>query len=101
MCRRVKTEISMKELENELLQQNCDMIYRLNDTNEAYDTFLSIFKTLYDKKFPIKQYYRSNKYKDNQWMSNGLKNACKKKNLLYREFIKHRTKVAEEKYKKV
>lgn len=79
MCRRVKTEISMKELENELLQHNWDMIYRLNDTNEAYDTFLSIYKTLNDKKFPIKQYYRSNKYKDNQLMSNGLKTLVKRK----------------------
>lgn len=79
MCRRVKTEISMKELENELLQQNWDMIYRLNDTNEAYDTFLSIYKTLNDKTFLIKQYYRSKKYKDNQWMSNGLKTLVKRK----------------------
>lgn len=34
-------------------------------------------------------------------MSKGLQNACKnKKNTLYREFIKHRSKEAENKYKK-
>ena len=33
-------------------------------------------------------------------MTNGLKNACRKKNLLYKEFLKTRTNVSEEKYKK-
>jgi len=32
-------------------------------------------------------------------MSKGLQNACKKKNTLCREFIKHRTKEAKHKYK--
>ncbi len=38
--------------------------------------------------------------KNNQWISKRLKNACKKKNTLYREFIKYRTTEAENKYKK-
>ena len=33
-------------------------------------------------------------------MTNGLKNACRKKNLLYKECLKTRTNVSEEKYKK-
>ena len=33
-------------------------------------------------------------------MTNGLKNACRKKNLLYKEFLKTGTNVSEEKYKK-
>lgn len=59
--------------------------------------FPSIFKTLYDNNCPMKQYYRSNKYKENQWMSKGLQNACEKKNTLYAEFI---TKEVKGKYKK-
>ena len=38
---------------------------------------------------------------DKPWMTNGLKNACRKKNLLYKEFLKTRTDVSEEKYKKI
>lgn len=89
----------MNVLKNELLQQNWDPIYNENYTNIAYDKFLGVFKTLYDKNCPTKQYI-THKYKDNQWMSKGLQNACKKKTILYREFIKHRNKKTEGKYKK-
>lgn len=37
---------------------------------------------------------------NNPWMTNGLKNACKKKNYLYRLFLRSRTKDAEVRYKK-
>ncbi len=88
----------MNALKNELLQQNWDLIYNENDTNEAYDKFIDyILKTLYDKNCPVKLYYRAHKYNNNQWMSKGLQNPCKKKNTLYREFIKHRTKELENK----
>ena len=33
-------------------------------------------------------------------MTNGLKNACRKKTLLYKEFLKKRDKESEIKYKK-
>ena len=36
---------------------------------------------------------------DKPWMTKGLVNACKKKNKLYRDFIKYRTKDKEIKYK--
>lgn len=39
-------------------------------------------------------------YNDCPWLTKGLKNACKKKNALYRNFIRKRTKEAEDKYKK-
>ena len=32
------------------------------------------------------------KYSDSPWITKGLQNACKKKNTLYKEFIKLRTK---------
>ncbi len=47
----------MNALKNELLQQNWDLIYNENDTNEAYDKFIDyILKTLYDKNCSIKLY---------------------------------------------
>lgn len=66
----------------------------------SYNEFLRIFKTLNDKHCPIKQYYKKNSYKEKPRITKGLENACKKKNTLYREFIKSQTKIAEEKYKK-
>ena len=51
------------------------------------------------KKFPVRKDRRKNRHKNKPWISKGLHNACKKKNTLYREFVKHRTKEAENKYK--
>ena len=39
------------------------------------------------------------KYTKCPWITKGLRNACKKKNTLYRDFLRHRTKDAENKYK--
>lgn len=98
--RRVRTEESMEALKNDLIAQNWEIVYKEKDTDKAYDEFVRIFKNLYDKHCPIKQSRSKWKYIDSPWISKGLQNACKKKNTLYREFIKHRTKVAENKYKK-
>ncbi len=89
----------MEALINELLKQKWDCIYNELNTDKAYDEFLKLFKVLYDKNCPVKQYGKKLKYKENLWMSNGLQNACKKKNTLHREFIKLRTKEAENRYK--
>lgn len=90
----------MEALKKDLLEHNWEIIYREKDIDKAYDEFLRIFKLLYDKNCPIKSQSRKQKCKDNQWITKGLQNACKKKNTLYREFIKHKTKEAENKYKK-
>lgn len=39
-------------------------------------------------------------HKSNPWLTKGLRNVCKKKNLLYRNFITQRTEEAEDKYKR-
>ena len=52
------------------------------------------------KNCPVREDSRKNRHKNKPWISKGLHNACKKKNTLYREFVKHRIKEAENKYKK-
>ncbi|XP_060771169.1 uncharacterized protein LOC132882014 [Neoarius graeffei] len=97
--RRVRTEEAMFALNNDLLLQDWESVYTENSIDRAYDNFLSIFKLLYDKNCPLKQYSTKQNYNDQPWITKGLQNACKKKNTLYREFIKLRTKEAENKYK--
>lgn len=57
-------------------------------------------KLTYDRNCPIKKITNRNKYLDTPWITKGLKNACRKKNTLYREFLKNRTEQVENKYKK-
>ena len=89
--RRLRTDETMNALKKDLLAQSWDAVYNETDVNNAYETFLRIFMSLYDKNCPIKQYSRKHKYTDRPWITKGLQNACKKKNTLYREFIKQRT----------
>ena len=65
-------------------------MYEEVDIDKAYETFLSIFKSSYDKNCPLKQCNRKQNYREKPWITKGLQNACKKNNTLYREFIKYR-----------
>lgn len=98
--RRVRSEESINRLKKDLLAQNWDIIYQEKDINKAYDIFLELFKYVYDKNCPIKEYSRKLRHTNCPWITKGIQNACKKKNTLYREFIRWGTKEKENKYKK-
>ncbi len=98
--RRVRTEQSINSFKNDLLTQSWDAIYQSNNIDSAYEEFLKIFTTLYNKNCPIKQYTKKIKKAECPWLTKGLINACSKKNTLYREFIKYKTQESENKYKK-
>jgi len=56
------------------------------DANLAYDKFMEIYKTAYDKAFPCIASYQLQKSTFKQpWMT---PKSCKKKNLLYLKFIR-------------
>ena len=97
--KRVKSEESINALKNDLVAQNWEIIHQANDIDCAYENFLRIFRSLYDKNCPIQEYIIQLKYTKCPWITKGLRNACKKKNTLYRDFLRHRTKDAENKYK--
>ena len=73
--------------------------YFRDDPDKAYNEFLSTFSMLYDKHCPLTA-RKINKYKDKPWITKGLEKACKKKNILYKQFLTSCTKEAESKYKK-
>ena len=70
----------------------------LNSEVPPYNTFTEIITELYQSNRPIIYEKVKRKRPDKPWM--GLKNACRKKNQLYKEFLKSRTIVSEEKYTK-
>lgn len=53
--RRVRTEVSITALKNDLMAQNWDIVYNSNNINSAYDDFLKYFKMLYDKNCPVEK----------------------------------------------
>ena len=98
--KRVRTEEALSMFRRDLLNYNWKDVYDEVNADIAYNLFLNIFLSLYDKNCPLKQCNMKNKYSESPWITKGLQNACKKKNMLYRSFIKCRTKEAEQKYKR-
>uniref|UniRef100_A0A3Q3KL62 Reverse transcriptase domain-containing protein n=1 Tax=Monopterus albus TaxID=43700 RepID=A0A3Q3KL62_MONAL len=92
-------EHAVRRLKEDFMGQNWEPVYREDDLDKAYEKFLNIFKTVYDRNCPRMRYKNKKNYSERPWMSKGLQNACKKKNVLYKQFIKDRSKKAEEKYK--
>lgn len=92
--RRVITDQLIIALKNELASQNWESIYLLCDVDAAFNAFLDIFITLYNKHCPIKK-CTIRKHIKTPWITKGLANSCKKKNVLYRQFLRYRTSETE------
>lgn len=97
---RVRTEESISSFRTNLMLHSWRTVYDETDTDKAYDYFLSTFNSMYSIHCPIKEVKMKTKRPDKPWMTNGLHKACRKKNILYKEFLKHRTIEMENKYKK-
>ncbi len=67
-----------------------------------YDTFTAKLKNIYNSTCPVTVTKQKlvRKMPDQPWMTHSLKQACKKKKLLYRQFLKKRSVASEERYKK-
>lgn len=95
---RIRTEEAVNKLRNDLLNEAWEGVYT-ESVNDAYESFLNCFLSHYNKRCPITKCRNKNSYNKKPWITKGLQNACKKKNNLYKDFMKQRTKTAENKYK--
>ena len=59
----------------------------------------SFFSETFNSSFPVRPGSPPQKRKHKPWMTNGLLNACKKKNLLYKRFLTSRCSTSEIRYK--
>ena len=78
--KRIVTDRNICEIISELEKTEWDAILNSDDVNVSYETFVNKHTDIYRKsvlKVTNKRHYKP-------WMPSGLKNACKKKNLLYK-----------------
>lgn len=96
---RLRTPEAIEAFELQLTSHNWQEVY-VNNINSAYNAFLEMFMLFYNQHCPVKELrLKANKIRK-AWITNGLEKACKRKNQLYIEYIKHQTKDKEDKYKK-
>ena len=96
---RVNSEESLTALNEDLWREEWKDVYSAIDVNVAFENFITKFQSILNKNCPVKTSNSKRKQADSPWITKGLQNACKKKNNLYRKFIKCRTPEAEMKYK--
>ena len=98
MTKRKLSEKNITLLQNELELESWHTLYESNDTNGCYDYFIKRIISIVDKCCPyVKRSEKSMPKKP--WFSNGLINACRKKNLLYKKYLISRTVKSNERYK--
>ena len=90
---------SMYILQNQLYLCDWSTVIETDNINKAYDLFLSKFQDVFDQCCPIKMKKINVSANRKPWLTYGLKNACKKKNLLYKQFLKYRSEEECIKYK--
>ena len=87
------------KLKKTWLQHDWGSVTSLNDVDEAYDLFVNTYIAMYNQCCPLRK--RKSKDRNKLWMTKGLINACKKKSMLYKEFMKKRNNETEAKYKNI
>ena len=63
----------------------------IRDVNKRYDAFLLLYKQLYDKYFPATKVTKRVRKSQKPWLSKEIKKCIKRKNILYRKYLKNRT----------
>ena len=84
-----------------LVNMKWEVILNNEDVNFTYTKLIEIFTNTYESSFSVRKLSRKTKRQHKPWMTPGLKNACKKKHVLYKRFLKARNDAAEVRYKKI
>uniref|UniRef100_A0A669B1C7 Reverse transcriptase domain-containing protein n=1 Tax=Oreochromis niloticus TaxID=8128 RepID=A0A669B1C7_ORENI len=99
IAKRTINEEAIHAFNFDLAQQDWSSVYDESDVDKAYDNFLDIFTMLNNKHCPVNEHKTKKKKIKSPWLTKGIINACKKKNNLYKQFIKVKTKEVEQRYK--
>ena len=86
---RDKSAHNVARFRNELSDINWKEIPGFDNPSEAYGIFLSRFISIYNKCFPLKKVKANKCNFSKPWFSKGLAHSVKKKNLLYRRFLRN------------
>ena len=95
----VVNDENIKNFEEKVKNCNWNHITNLNDANEGYNEFLSDIKKIHNECFPTQVKYLKQKTVLNKWMTKGLIKASKRKQKLYKKFLKNKSALNESNYK--
>ena len=101
-CKTVKrrkcTTLAIAKLNQCLSETDWSTLKQYSDVDECYEYFLQVFSNLLDECCP-EQSIRIKKRSNKPWFTNGIVNACRKKNSLYKAWLVKKDKCSEQRYK--
>ena len=97
--RRMYSQANMLSFSDKIRDHDWTNVYSQNDPQTAYTCFFNDYRHMYDESFPSKtliQGYKTRK----PWLTEGMKESIKKKNKMYRAYIKTKNREQELVYRK-
>ena len=95
-CHKPKTykrfidDVSVQKFNTLLQSINWNDVHESNDVDGKFDIFMNNLTSVYNECFPLKEVLLK-KTDVNPWFTKDLKKMCKKKNILYRKYVKNPT----------
>ena len=93
------TQANMVSFDEKIREHDWTNVLSHRDPQEAYTCFFNDYCSLYNESFPvrvIRQGYKTRKH----WLTEGIKVSIKKKNKMYRNYMKTKNREQESVYKK-
>jgi hypothetical protein len=89
---------NITSLKNDLSILKWHNVLKCQNPEEAFNIFDETFLKYLNKNCPIKLCKISTSNNDKKWITNKLKNACRKKHSLYKEYLKNPNNITRVKY---
>ena len=87
------TENALNCFKQALFETSWDSVKNLKQPNEACNKFLEIFNELYEEYFPVRKIKIKPKRALSPWITNDIAKSSKRKQKLYKNFLKQRSKL--------
>ena len=93
-------QVNTAKFLSQLVTIDWSQFVTLDDTNNAYNSFLKQYSKIYDSCFPMKKVKVSNYRLSKPWLSKGLLKSIRTKNKLYKQYLSNQSPLYETGYKK-
>ena len=82
------TETNLNNLKKDLSGVTWEEVFKMQNPQEAYNTFFTTLAEYYDKNFPLKQITNKIKKIKSPWITKGIIKSIRTKNKLYKNSFK-------------
>ena len=99
ISKRLYTSEKMENFKNQINECDWDQILADGNTNDKYSKFIVKITELHDENFPLRNFKINVKRETRPWLTNAILNSIKKKNNMYKNYLKNKSKLNEVKSK--